>query len=156
MAPPGIISTIDDWMHPVSFHFCVLVDGTRTSFSDVSGIKTTLTVDEVVSGGDDSHRYYVPKTKTYDPLVLKRGMLKLEDPFFKWCKETMSLPLEKGRIKTKDIIVMLLDPLNVPLTTWTFKDAYPCSWTVEALNAQKNELAVESIELKFYSMEVNA
>jgi len=155
MALPDIVATMDDWIHPVAFHFAVLVDGVRTSFCEVSGIKTSLDVEAVVSGGDDSHCYYVPKTKTYEPLVLKRGLLKIEDPFFKWCKETISAPLKLGRIKPKTVIVMLLDQLHFPLTTWTFKDAYPVCWELGHFNAEKNEIATEKVELKFYSMEVN-
>ena len=149
------ISGVEDWIHPVSFYFSVIVDGVATAFNEVSGIETTMTVDRVVSGGDDSHCYYVPKSKTYGDLVLKRGLLKVEDPFFLWCKECISAPLTTGRIKPKTIIVMLLDEMKSPVFSWTFYEAYPINWKLEPFNAQKSEVALESVTLKYYSMDVN-
>lgn len=148
------ISGVEDWIHPVSFHFRVVVDGTATAFNEVDGIETKLEVDQVISGGDNSHCYYVPKARTYGDLVLKRGMLKVEDPFFVWCKECMSAPLITGRIQPKTVIVMLLDEMDCPVASWTFSEAYPINWKVNAFNAEKSEIAIETVTLKYYSMDV--
>ena len=149
------ISGVEDWIHPVSFYFRVVIDGLATAFNEVSGIETTVESERVVSGGDDSHCYYVPTKKTYGDLVLKRGMLKVIDPFFLWCKECIIAPLIAGRIKPKTVVVMLLDEMKLPVASWTFNDAYPVKWSLGAFNAEKSEIAIETVSLKYYSMDVN-
>ena len=149
------ISGVEDWIHPVSFYFSVIVDGVATAFSEVSGIETTMQSERVVSGGDDSHCYYVPKSKTYGDLVLKRGLLKVVDPFFLWCKECISAPLTTGRIKPKTVIVMLLDQMQFPVASWTFYEAYPINWKMDPFKADQSGIALESVTLKYYSMDVN-
>ena len=149
------ISGVEDWIHPVSSYFRVVIDGLATAFNEVSGIDTTVESERVVSGGDDSHCYYVPTKKTYGDLVLKRGMLKVIDPFFLWCKECINAPLKTGRIQPKLIVVMLLDESDCPVASWTFSEAYPIKWKIQPLNAEKSEVAIESVTLKYYSMDVS-
>ena len=149
------ISGVENWIHPVSFHFRVVIDGLATSFNEVDGIEASMEVERVVSGGDDSHCYHVPISKKYENLILKRGMLKVEDPFFLWCKECISAPLITGRIKPKTVVVMLLDEMKLPVASWTFNDAYPVKWSLGAFNAEKSEIAIETVSLKYYSMDVN-
>ena len=149
------ISGVEDWIHPVSFHFRVVIDGLATSFNEVDGIEASMEVERVVSGGDDSHCYHVPISKKYEDLILKRGMLKVEDPFFLWCKECINAPLKTGRIQPKLIVVMLLDESDCPVASWTFSEAYPIKWKIQPLNAEKSEVAIESVTLKYYSMDVS-
>ena len=148
MAPPDV----PEWKFPVAFHFNVIVDGEQISFNEVSGIDSSLETLSVMSGGDNSNCYSVPKSRKHGDLVLKRGVVRGSDSFFKWCKDTLSTPLSKGCIKPKSLTVSLLGAEGEALATWSFKNAYPVDWSVGSLNAEKSEIAIETVKLKYYSM----
>jgi phage tail-like protein len=143
-----------EWSFTAAFHFSVSINDKPVSFCEVSGIECTLDVDPVVSGGDSSHSYYVPKSRKYSDLVLKRGVVKGDDDFFVWCKEILSTELTKGGIKPKNLLVSLLNEGGEELVTWSFTNAYPVKWSLGAFNADKSEVALETVTLKYYSFDV--
>ena len=145
---------LNEWSIPVAFHFGVKVDGTMTSVSEVSGIECSLETNPVKSGGDNSQCYYVPTKRTFSDLELKRGFCKKGDAFFEWCKSILTVELSEKCINLKNIDVMLLDEEGAPLTTWHLKHAYPIKWTVGKFESMKNELAVETVTLKYSSFEI--
>jgi phage tail-like protein len=49
------------------------------------------------------------------------------------------------------VSVYLMNEQKVPVRAWTFTDAYPVKWNVEAFNSTKNEVARETIELSYMS-----
>ena len=145
---------LDEWSIPVAFHFGVKVDGTMTSFSEVSGIEFSLDISPVQSGGDNSHCYFIPTSRTFSPLVLKRGFCKKGDPFFEWCKRILTVELSKNCIDLKDIEVMLLDENSSPLTTWRFKHAYPVKWEIGKFDSMENKLVIETVNIKYTSFDL--
>lgn len=150
MPPPEL----EEWSIPVAFHFGVKIDGQQISFSEVQGIECELEADPIKSGGDSSNCYFIPRNRKFSDLVLKRGFCKKEDPFFKWCKSILTVELSKKCIDLKNIEVVLLDENDSPLTTWSFKYAYPYKWKLGAFDAMKNEIAIETVSLKYSSFDV--
>ncbi len=148
------IPPLVEWSIPVAFHFGVSIDGEMVSFCEVSGIECSLELEPVISGGDCSHSYYVPKARKYSDLVLKRGVVRKSDKFFEWCKEILSAELTKNGIKPKTLMVTLLSEKDEPLVTWSFENAYPVKWSLGAFNADKSEVALETVTLKYYSFDV--
>ena len=72
----------------------------------------------------------------------------MSSPFVIWCQEVFEggfvLP-----IQTMGLTVSLLDSSGAPARSWSFVNAYPISWEVEDFNSEKNEVAIEKIELKY-------
>jgi phage tail-like protein len=147
MAPPDPI----EWFIPVSFHFSVSIGKQPVSFSEVKGIDFTLETESVISGGDSFTKYYLPKGKKYNDLILSRGILKTGDDFFKWCNDTLSSPPKKDYIKLKNLLVALLDECGQPIKTWIFKQAYPVQWSLSDFGAMKNEVVVETVHIRYNS-----
>ena len=45
--------------------------------------------------------------------------------------------------------VHLIGGDKVPVRSWAFSNAYPVSWEVDGFNSTKNEVAIETIELRY-------
>ena len=148
------LNKLEEWEIPAAFHFRVTVGDAQVSFCEVSGIECSLEIEPVQSGGDNYNCFYVPKSRKFTDLVLKRGFVKKGDAFFNWCKDILAEPLSKESIKPKDVIVSLLSESEEPLVSWAFKHAYPVKWTLGKFDAMKNEIALETITLKYYSFKL--
>lgn len=133
-----------------AFHFRVTFGGQSnldTSFQQVSGIGAKVEIEKVPEGGQDDR--ILPIRSTYQNLVLKRGIAGLDSELVKWCDIWMSAWRTGAVVTTKDVVVSLLDKDQNPLHAWSFAQAYPVEWGLGALDAQKNEVAIETIELTY-------
>jgi phage tail-like protein len=138
---------------PPSFHFKVVFTSQKgrvdTSFQDVSGISATLTAEETTQGGENSSNIFLPKSIDYSNLVLKRGIAPLDSPLATWCSKVLHSDLAEPIIPT-DVLVYLLNEERSPMRAWCFVRAYPVKWSVDAFNSTKNDVAIETIELKYH------
>jgi phage tail-like protein len=137
---------------PVAFHFTVsfgamppAVDG---SFQEVSGIAPEMETEAVPEGGENRFVHQLPKAVKNPKLTLKRGVAGLDSPLVSWCRAVLEGGLVNP-IVPKVLHVFLLDGAGVPLRAWSFANAYPVRWEVEAFNSTKNEVALEKIELSY-------
>ncbi|MCP5003931.1 MAG: phage tail protein [Planctomycetes bacterium] len=135
-----------------SFHFKVTLfgaDGTSdTSFQEVSGITSKITTESVIEGGENRYVHKLPTRVDHNNLVLKRGIAILASPLVRWCQSVFETPFDSP-ISPKNIIVSLLNEERKPARSWSFVNAYPVTWEVEAFQSQKNEVAIEKIELNY-------
>ncbi len=134
---------------PTSFYFDVRFNGRRdmdSLFKEVSGLKLSFGIEQVREGGDNSFIHELPTQPTYSNLVLKRCLM-LNSSLDKWCKEAF----ENFNFEPKDLKISLLGEYGVALAAWSVQGAYPISWELAALNSTANELAIESLELKYRS-----
>jgi len=119
-----------------------------TSFLEVSGIGTEMQVDPYTEGGENRFVHQLPKGSKASKLVLKRGIAAMKSPLVVWCRSV----LEGGfvePIKPQQLSVSLLNEHGLPVRSWSFVNAYPVSWQVEDFKSDKNELAIEKIELSY-------
>jgi phage tail-like protein len=137
---------------PASFHFTVAfadpIGMTESSFAEVSGLDAERAIGEIKEGGENRFAHRVPERAKYANLVLKRGVLLGGSRLAAWCKGILEGDLGTP-IVPQDIDVFLLDPEGAPLMSWNFKRAWPTKWSVAPLNADKSELAVETLELAY-------
>ena len=138
-----------------SFYFRVAFSGvlgsavpSDNSFLEVSGIKAELETESYKEGGENRFEHSLPKGVKYSPLVLKRGIAKMSSPFVMWCQEVFEAGFVLP-IQTMELTVSLLESSGAPARSWSIVNAYPISWEVEAFNSEKNEVAIEKIELKY-------
>jgi len=136
---------------PAAFGFKVLfamkTGIADTSFQEVSGIKATIETESYKELGENGFEYQLPKPPTYTNLVLKRGIAAMTSPLANWCKSVFEGDFSK--FEPIEIKVFLLDEHLVPQRGWGFSNAFPVSWEVESFNSQKNEVAIEKIELRY-------
>jgi phage tail-like protein len=118
------------------------------SFLEVSGLSAEITTEDIVEGGENRFVHRLPKGVKFPKLVLKRGIASMNSPLIKWCKKV----LEGGfveRIEPMQLSVNLLDQKGAPLRSWSVVNAYPVRWEVEGFDSNKNQLAIEKIELNY-------
>ncbi len=143
---------------PPAFYFKVVFSHTAglsdTAFQEVSGIGTQMETEDVTEGGENRFIHHLPKGVKHPNLVLKRGIAKTTSPLVLWCRQTLEAGLMLP-ILPQHIIVFLLNERGIPTRSWSFSNAYPINWEVEAFNSTKNEVAIEKIELSYnYSMRI--
>ncbi len=137
---------------PAGFRFAVSF-GTSpssqdSSFQEVSGIGPEMETESVTEGGENRYVHTLPKAVKHPKLVLKRGIAALQSPLVVWVKSVLEGGLAKA-VYPKMMHVFLLDEKGEALRAWSFENAYPVHWEVEAFNSTKNEVAVEKITLSY-------
>ena len=50
------------------------------------------------------------------------------------------------------LTISLLDAGHFPLNNWSVLNAYPVKWDISALNSQKNELVIETLEMAYTNL----
>ncbi len=122
----------------------------ETSFSEVTGLKTSMQTIELQEAGNPV-KHSLPDKVTYSDLVLKRGIATMGSNIVQWCKKTLDVPFAQ-RIETHTVIVDLLNPEGEPARSWTFYRAYPVSWETDSFSSTANKLSIETITLKHAGM----
>lgn len=138
---------MEEYYPPVGFYFSVKFSGISNKddnkFQEVSGMTATLETESKKIGGF-RNPIQLPKKTTYTNLVLKRGFLKNSE-VSQWVKEAM----ENLQITLRDIEVSLLDEEGKPIVSWSFVNAYPVKWQINAFQSTKSEIALETLELTY-------
>jgi len=137
---------------PAAFYFTVAF-GTAArdadcSFQEVSGIGSEMETETVVEGGENRFVYQLPKAVKHQRLVLKRGVAPFKSRLVTWCREVLEGDLAKP-LGTQRLQVHLLDERGEPLRSWSFENAYPVKWDVEPFQSNRNEVALEKVELTY-------
>lgn len=132
---------------PSAFYFSVKFNGfdqMDTSFQEVTGLKVTISTIEKKEGGDNNFVHHLPTPPKYENLVLKRCLL-YNSKLDRWCRDA----IEDFRFDPKDLKVALLGANGGILASWTIIKAFPISWELSALNSTSNQLAIETLTLKY-------
>lgn len=136
-----------DHTPPTAFYFSVKFDGMDSMdscFQEVSGLKVTVGTEEKKDSDDNSFVHHLPTPPKYENLILKRCLLsnsKLES----WCRDA----IEDFKFDPMDIKVALQDANGEILASWTIVKVFPIAWELSTLNSTSNQLAIESLTLKY-------
>ena len=141
---------------PVVFHFSVSFAGSGSQISDaafqeVSGLEGGLETEPLAEGGENRFVHQLPKRAKQGNLTLKRGLTDASSGLVEWCRDTIEGDFSQP-IQIRDVVVSLLDTEAQPVATWAVGNAYPVKWSVNGFDATKNEIAVETIELAFTTL----
>jgi len=132
---------------PTAFYFGVKFDGSPdmdSSFQEISGLKLPLGTEQVGEGGNNIYRHELPSNPTFENLVLKRCLVS-NSALDKWCRSA----LEEFLFDPKNLQISLLGENGVLLASWIVDKAFPISWELASLNSASNELAIETLVLKY-------
>jgi phage tail-like protein len=84
----------------------------------------------------------MPGALGFDPVVLRRALVPGDNAFFEWI-QTASF----GTVERRDVTVSLLDAAHQPVVVWKLRNAFPSRLAYSPLQADGNEVAVESLTL---------
>jgi phage tail-like protein len=127
-----------------NFNFHVEIDGiVRAAFHEVSGLDSAIDVIEHREGGDNiTMRKYPGQTK-HSNLTLKWGLADDRD-LYDWHRLWATGDPAAQR---KNGSVVLLDRQGQEKVRWNFFNAWPAKWTGSSLNAEGNDMAIETLEI---------
>lgn len=136
---------------PVGFYFMVtfLMLGVAPNpldirFQRVSGMASTIETTVVSEGGENLFVNHLPDRVTYDNLVLERGRVigsQLNDEF--------NAAMSFMAFSPSNVLVMLLNKSDIPISGWLFQNAYPVKWSTSDLDANQNTIVIDTMELKY-------
>lgn len=125
-----------------AFNFAVEIEGLLVGgFTEVSGLDSEVDIEEYREGGVNGYVHKLPGRASYANLVLRHGLTSVST-LWTWYYNTT-----QGSIQRKNGTIMLLDPGQVPVMWWNFRNALPVRWSGPELRASSDEVGVESLEL---------
>jgi phage tail-like protein len=131
-----------------SFSFLVEIDGVAAAtFRSVSGLAAEAEVIEFRQLGG-SHSIKLPGRIRYPNVILRRGLTTSRDLWDWW--ETV----RDGAIQRRTVLIAVLDDAGQPVLRWRLSEAWPAKWELSELDASKNEIAIESLELAHEGLEL--
>ena len=124
-------------------HFRVEWGGVNVGFMEVSGLAIELDVVSYREGSSpESSERLMPGVKKYSPIILKRGIVKSDDEFYKWINTA-----QFNKIERRDVTISLLNENHEPVVIWKIRNAFPFKLEYSPLHSQGSEVAIESLTL---------
>jgi len=132
--------------------FCFKVDlaigdsATTAFFKSVGGLSYEAEVVEVREGGVNDTTWKLIGPMKWKNLVLKQGFTILEgkvSDLLTWREEWMT----GEKMNRVNGTITILDTALNPTGTWRFNRGWPVKWELGELDASKNELAIETLEI---------
>ena len=140
------------WPLP-KFYFTVQLGHDQTvNFQEVDGLESETQIIEYRHG--NSPIFYpikMPGLGRVGNVTLRKGIFVNDQKFWDWYNE-----IKMNTIKRRTIVINLLDEKAAPKMTWTLNNAWPTKLTGTDLKSEGNEVAVESLELAYETLEIKA
>jgi phage tail-like protein len=129
-----------------AFHFEVDIDGTAYPFRSVSGLKSETKTVDVEEGGVNTHVHKLIGQTSFPPLVLRLGFCDPASPLYALYIAFLRDQEEQTARKRFNGFVRQLGP-NGTSAKWIFQQGFISKWEGPELDASKNEVSIESIEI---------
>jgi len=131
------------------FHFLVVFEifpqvPNDFRFQEVSGLTVDINLDTYNEGGENRFVHRLPGRSRYSDLVLKRGMT-LVSGVTAWCIDA----IENFNYQPTNMLVSLLNEDHLPVSSWYIKNAIPIKYDITGLNAEQNQIVIESMTLRY-------
>ncbi|HEY1627371.1 MAG TPA: phage tail protein [Streptosporangiaceae bacterium] len=125
-----------------TYNFAVEIEGLLVGgFTEVTGLDSEVEVEEYREGGVNGFVHQLPGRASYSNLVLSHGLTAMST-LWNWYYNTTL-----GVIQRRNGTIMLLDPRQIPVMWWNFRNAVPVRWTGPTFSATSDEVGAESLEL---------
>jgi phage tail-like protein len=133
-----------------SFSFLVEIDGIPSaSFRSVSGLAAEAEVIEYREGADKlTSSRKLPGRVEYPNVTLRRGLTTNRD-LWEWWKT-----VRDGTLQRRTVVITLLNDAGEPVLRWRLREAWIAGIEFSELDASKNEIAIETIELAHEGLEL--
>ena len=133
-----------------SFSFLVEIDGVvSASFASVSGLAAEAEVIEYREGADKlTSSRKLPGRVRFPNVTLRRGLTTNRD-LWEWWKT-----VRDGTLQRRTVVITLLDDARQPVLRWRLREAWITGIEYSELDASKNEIAIESVEIAHEGLEL--
>ena len=132
-----------------NFPFRVEIGGVATSgFTEVSGLAAEAQVIEYREGADVTSTRKLPGLIKYPNVTLRRGLTQSRELFDWW------MTVVDGNVQRRDVAIVLLDDARKEVMRWLLREAWVTKFEMGDLNAEGNDVAIETIELAHERLEL--
>jgi phage tail-like protein len=111
------------------------------SFSECSGLETTLDVEDYKEGGNNGLIRKFPTRVTWGNIKFRRGIA-LNDSLWNW-----HFDFVEGHGKRRDGVITLMDEQHNAVKAWRFKRGLPIKYLGPSMNAMQSQIAIEELEI---------
>ena len=132
-----------------NFRYLVEIEGiVQAGFSEATILDSTKDVIKYRTGNEPPYVRKVPSLSRYGVLTLKRGISDSIE-LVKWLKL-----VEQGKKDPRrNVVVILMDEKGNPAARWEFGGAWVSKYDAPDLTAEGNDVAIETLEITFETME---
>lgn len=131
-------------------HFSVQWGGTNIGFCEVSGLSIAMDASQFRDGASPTYSDQVmPGIIKYQPLFLKRAVVKGDNEFFNWFSTA-----KLNTVERRDIVISLLDEHHAPAVSWKFLNAFAVRLDYSPLSAECSGPMMETLEITHEGMSV--
>ena len=118
-------------------------------FQRVSGLESTVEVRKFTEGGENLYAHSLPVSIDHGNLVLERGMV-VGSPLNIEFNAAMTM----FKFSPSNVMVTVFNGDKVPLAAWLFTKAFPVKWATSDLDAGRNEVTIDTLELAYARMQM--
>jgi phage tail-like protein len=140
------------WPLPKFYFSVALGDNDAVSFQEVDGLESETQPIEYRHG--NSPVFYpikMPGLGRVGNVTMRKGIFVNDSNFWNWYNE-----IKMNTIARRTVVISLLDEEGNPKTTWTLNNAWPTKITGTDLKSEGNEVAVESVEIAYETLVIEA
>lgn len=125
-----------------NYNFLIEIDGiTRAAFQQVSGFDSTIDIIEHREGGQNTTVRKLPGMTKFSNIQLRWGITD-DLQLYQWHRQAID-----GDLQRKNGSIVLLDRRGEEAARWNFFSAWPSKYDAPDLNAEGNDVAIETMEL---------
>lgn len=134
-----------------NFSFLVEIDGVASAaFKSVSGLGAEAEVIEYREGADRlTSSRKLPGRVKYPNVTLKRGLTTSRELWDWW------QTVRDGTLQRRAVVIILLNGAREPVLRWRLREAWIVRIEFSELDASKNEVAIETIELAHEGLDLD-
>ena len=133
------------------FKVTITINGAQQGeafFKSVGGLTMETEVTDYRAGGVNHSTYKLVGATKWKNIVLKRGFTASPE-LMDWRKAWLMPTGPKTRATVK---IEQLDTQLQTKHTWEFIEGWPCKWELSELDASKNEVAIETLEIAHHGL----
>jgi phage tail-like protein len=134
-----------------AFRFAVEIDGIAEAvFTECTLPTLEVELHEQKEGGLNNAVHQIPGRIKAGKITLKQGITTSDD-LLGWYLDVAQGDIEASK---RSVSVIMFDSTSEEILRWNFEEAFPSKWTGPSFSAGSNEVAIETLELSYKSLDV--
>ncbi len=133
------------------FRFAVQIDGiTEAVFTECTLPALEVEVHEQPEGGLNNAVHQIPGRIKGGKITLKRGLTSSSD-LLAWYMKVAQGQIEASQ---REVSIVMYDSTAGEIMRWSFSQAFPSKWSGPSFSSGSNQVAIETLELSYQSVDV--
>ncbi|MBN9689079.1 MAG: phage tail protein [Verrucomicrobia bacterium] len=142
------------WPRPTSrFKLILPGDDLPAIFEDASGLEseTQIITKRPASPETEAGKIHMPGLGKVGSIILSGGTVSAESAVWKWLDQSQAKSTRRSTLT-----IELVDNSDRAATRWILSNAWPTQVSIYGVESEGNEVAVESVEIAYETLEIQA